>query len=284
MTEILARDGTWTFDGEVVRIVPGQDKRVHKLRQSVGELAVPLAAVAAIAYHPSRKGGQVRLSLRDGTDPLSQVAQGRLPDAADPYRLTADPDRTGVAEYFADEVRNALLIDGVDGLAERYLLPGPRVPLAASAGDGTASFDGRLIRLEWNGWAEESKKSAGPQRIALADLASVEWSPVAGFENGYLRFRLKGATGGPPPKHDPNCITWGMRQLGGSTLLLAAAVTVRLPHPSGTSRPEPEPAAIPAGDHDALLRRLRELGDLHRDGVLTDEEFATAKRILLGGT
>jgi hypothetical protein len=29
------------------------------------------------------------------------------------------------------------------------------------------------------------------------------------------------------------------------------------------------------------LRRLRELGDLHRDGILTDEEFATAKQALL---
>ncbi|MFD0855703.1 SHOCT domain-containing protein [Actinomadura adrarensis] len=31
-----------------------------------------------------------------------------------------------------------------------------------------------------------------------------------------------------------------------------------------------------------MLRRLRELGELHREGVLTDEEFAAAKRTLLG--
>ncbi|WP_143665873.1 SHOCT domain-containing protein, partial [Streptomyces griseus] len=42
-----------------------------------------------------------------------------------------------------------------------------------------------------------------------------------------------------------------------------------------------EPAAPPAGDHDALLRRLRELGELHRAGVLTDEEFSTAKQAVL---
>jgi hypothetical protein len=33
--------------------------------------------------------------------------------------------------------------------------------------------------------------------------------------------------------------------------------------------------------HDALLRRLRELGELHRDGVLTDEEFTMAKQAVL---
>ncbi len=41
-------------------------------------------------------------------------------------------------------------------------------------------------------------------------------------------------------------------------------------------------AEAPAGDdHDALLRRLRELGELHRDGVLTDEEFTLAKQAVL---
>ena len=33
--------------------------------------------------------------------------------------------------------------------------------------------------------------------------------------------------------------------------------------------------------HDAVLRRLAELGELHRTGVLTDEEFATAKQAVI---
>ncbi|WP_143626507.1 SHOCT domain-containing protein, partial [Streptomyces viridosporus] len=44
----------------------------------------------------------------------------------------------------------------------------------------------------------------------------------------------------------------------------------------------PTPTPAPAEhDHDALLRRLRELGELHRSGVLTDEEFALAKQAVL---
>lgn len=49
------------------------------------------------------------------------------------------------------------------------------------------------------------------------------------------------------------------------------------------ARPElPSPRVAAAeDDHDALLRRLRELGELHHTGVLTDEEFTLAKQAVL---
>jgi hypothetical protein len=287
MAEVIGRDGTWTFDGELIRIIPGRHRGVPKLRQALGDLSVPLTAVAGAAYEPGRKGGQLRLRLRDGADPLTQAARGQLPDGADPYQLTVDADRTGVAEYFVDEVRHALLLEqSPEAPCDRYLLPGPSVPLAAAAGDGTAAFDGVRVRLDWNWMAEESKRSAGPREIALTDLVGVDWTPIVGFENGHLRFRVKGETAAPPPKHDPNCLTWGLKKEGGTTVLLAAAVVARLPHPSGaapahTAVESGRAAETPRGDPDALLRRLRELGDLHREGVLTDEEFSIAKQKLL---
>jgi hypothetical protein len=45
----------------------------------------------------------------------------------------------------------------------------------------------------------------------------------------------------------------------------------------------PAPVPAQADHHDVLLRRLRELGELHRDGVLTDEEFAATKAAVLRG-
>ncbi|MEU3460105.1 DUF4429 domain-containing protein [Streptomyces sp. NPDC006733] len=307
MAELLTHDGTWTFDDEVIRIVPGRDRGVHKLRQTLGEVAVPLHAVAGIAYEPGRKGGRLRLRLREGADPLLYATGGGLPDAADPYQVAVDPDRTGVAEYFADEVRNALLLNQVPtGPTDSYLLPGPKVPLSASGGDGAATFDGERVAISWNWMAEEGKKSAGARELALADLAGVEWRPNVGLENGHLRFRVKGAQATTqPPKHDPNSIVlWGMKKEIGQTALLAAAVAARLPHPADPGggqaaavqhdqRPEllakrPEPQDAVAGrapdrsdDPDALLRRLRELGELKRDGILTDEEFTAAKSALL---
>jgi hypothetical protein len=304
VAEVMVRDGTWTFDGDLVRIVPGRDRRVHQLRRALGELGVPLTAIAGVAYEPGRRAGRLRLRLRDWADPFLQVAGGKLSNDADPYRLAIDRDTGGAAEYFVDEVRNALVVEQVPpGPSDRYLLRGPAVPLAATAGDGTASFDGSRIRIEWTEWAEGVKKAAGAQETALEDVVGVEWVPISGWTNGFLRFRVTGAAT-LDPKHDPNCVTWGVvrtnrwgsfgsprtrtRISGGTTSLLAAAVVARLPHPSAGPVGAATPALTtrdtePAGDtdYDTLLRRLRELGDLHNDGVLTDEEFAAAKQALL---
>jgi hypothetical protein len=43
--------------------------------------------------------------------------------------------------------------------------------------------------------------------------------------------------------------------------------------------PAPAPAAAPAPDP---IEQLRQLGELHQQGVLTDEEFASQKARLLG--
>ncbi|MEV4242718.1 DUF4429 domain-containing protein [Streptosporangium canum] len=292
MAEVMVRDGTWTFDGEILRIVPSRDRGVNKLRQLLGEVAVPLAAVAGIAFEPGKKGGRLRLRLREGADPFTQASRGRISDSADPYQLAVDAGRTGVAEYFVDEVRNALVIEQVpDGSSDRYLMPGPGVPLTVAGGDGTATFDGESFRIEWNWAVEGAKKSAGSQRFPLKDLVGVEWIPSAGLENGHLRFNVRGSMHKLAPKHDPHCLLlWGLEKETRTAALFVAAVLARLPHPSGAAEPQPAldapaPAAPAAGgggdDPDALLRRLRELGDLHRDGVLTEEEFTVAKQALL---
>ena len=91
-----------------------------------------------------------------------------------------------------------------------------------------------------------------------------------------------------PPQYDPNAVQlWGFKK-DPLMALVAAAVQVRLPHPAAAGdRPVLEPAGEadpgpgPGSDHDALLRRLRELGELHKEGVLTDEEFALAKQAVL---
>jgi putative oligomerization/nucleic acid binding protein len=53
-----------------------------------------------------------------------------------------------------------------------------------------------------------------------------------------------------------------------------APVIAAAPEPAGAN----QPAAAPT-----LSERLRELADLHKDGILSDEEFASAKAKLLGG-
>lgn len=298
MAEIIQKDGTWTFDGDTVRIVPGRDKGVGLLRRTLGEVAVPLRALAGISYEAGRRAGRLRLRLRDGADPLLQVTGGRLPEASDPYRLSVESDRAGVAEYFVDEVRNALLLDQVDpGPADSYLLPGPPVPITVGAGDGTVAFDGDRVALEWNWTTEEAKRSGGAREFRIADVRSVEWTPSKGLDNGWIRFTLTGATASPAPKYDPHAVELFGFKKDPLMALVAAAVAVRMPHPTAPG-PDPEPKPLPGGlgaalaeqpaaagaaaDHDALLRRLRELGELHQTGVLTADEFTAAKAAILG--
>ena len=309
MAEVRTRDGVWTFDEEVVRIVPGHDRKVHKLRRALGERAVPVAAIAGVAFEEGRKGGVLRLRLREGADPFLHVTTGGLTDAADPYSLRVPRDAVASAEWFVDELRHELGPDAATA-TDRFLLPAPATPLSATAGDGTVSFDGSRIRIEWTEWADGPKEDAAPTELAIDAVEGVEWTPIVGLTNGHLRFLVPGAVAKSPDR-DLHCLSWGILREGGTTSLLAAAVVARLPHPNAPAGPAgpaapqldpgrpadtgatdvPEAPQVPApappvdgtgAEQDDVLRRLRELGALHRDGVLTDDEFATAKRALLG--
>ncbi|MFD6285790.1 DUF4429 domain-containing protein [Streptomyces anthocyanicus] len=321
MAEIIQRDGTWAFDGSTVRITPGLHRSVPLFRQTYGEITVPLEAVAGVVYEPERKRGRLRLRLREGADPLLQATGGRLPDAADPYRLSVDIDRSGVAEYVAEEIRHALLIEQIPKEpAGAYLLPGPPVPVSVRSSDGTVSFDGVRVRIDWSDTSDRVKRATGPRIIGLPDLVQVEWLPNSGYEDGFLRFVTTDSVFSKlPPEKDPFALDlWGSARRDLLTALVATAVMARLPHPSartagGHGRGElvrGDPSLLPAaasgdsvpsqaartprvdqgaparvsppeGIHDILLRRLRELGELHRDGVLTDEEFAATKAAVL---
>ncbi|MEU9447409.1 DUF4429 domain-containing protein [Streptomyces sp. NPDC048277] len=292
MAEIIQRDGTWAFDGSTVRITPGRHRSVPLFRQTYGEIAVPLEAVSGVVYEPERKRGRLRMRLREGADPLLQATGGRLPEAADPYRLTVDADRSGVAEYVAEEIRQSLLLDQIPTEPTKaYLLPGPPVPVSVRSSDGTVSFDGTQVRIDWADTSDRVKRATGPRIIGVGELVQVEWLPNSGYEDGFLRFVTRETVFSKlPAERDPYALDlWGSVRRDLLTALVAAAVTARLPHPS--TRPGTEytdrdraTATVPrqsADHHDVLLRRLRELGELHRDGVLTDEEFATTKAAVL---
>ncbi|MFG2464202.1 DUF4429 domain-containing protein [Streptomyces canus] len=298
MAEIIQRDGTWAFDGTTVRITPGLHRSVPLFRQTYGEVAVPLEAISGVAFEPERKRGRLRMRLREGADPLLYATGGRLPDPADPYRLMVDVDRAGVAEYVAEEIRRALLLDQIPKEPTKtYLLPGPPVPVSVRSSDGTVSFDGTRVRIDWADTSDRVKRATGPRIIDLGDLVQVEWLPNSGYEDGFMRFVTRETSFSKlPPEKDPYALDlWGSTRRDLLTALVATAVTARLPHPStrgdlaydddGAHRPRLAATAVPppADHHDVLLRRLRELGELHRDGVLTDEEFAMTKAAVLRG-
>ncbi len=163
------------------------------------------------------------------------------------------------------------------------------MPVSVRSSDGTVSFDGTQVRIDWNDTSDRVKRATGPRVIGIGDLVQVEWLPNSGYEDGFLRFVTRETVFSKlPPERDPFALDlWGSTRRDLLTALVATAVTARLPHPSTRvaadhddhpRRPAPTP-----DHHDVLLRRLRELGELHREGVLTDEEFAATKAAVLRG-
>jgi hypothetical protein len=53
--------------------------------------------------------------------------------------------------------------------------------------------------------------------------------------------------------------------------------------PAYQPQPDAAPQAAAGGGPSAPIEQLKELGQLHEQGVLTDEEFAAQKAKLLGG-
>ncbi|WP_298183220.1 DUF4429 domain-containing protein [Saccharomonospora sp.] len=288
MAELTSPFGTWTFDGQTLRITPGSHRRVHKVRKALGEVAVPLTAIAGISYEPGRKTGRLRVRLKAGADPLSQVAGGHLNDNADPYQLTVEPEQQQAAEYLVDAVRFSPRPADDPETFDHYVLPGPPVPVHVSISEGSVSCDGSRVVIDWGWQAPEAKSKLGRRELNLTTLDGVDWRPMSGLTDGLLRFRVRGLETALPPEADPHCLRlgWGTENEL-LTVLVAAAVTARLPHPNTPA----ESAHLEQGraqadansldDVDGILRRLRELGDLHRDGILDDDEFAAAKQALL---
>ena len=55
------------------------------------------------------------------------------------------------------------------------------------------------------------------------------------------------------------------------------------PPPEAAATPAPAAAAAPTGMTDDKIATLQKLADLHKSGVLTDEEFAAQKAKVLNG-
>ncbi|MFC0600904.1 DUF4429 domain-containing protein [Streptomyces palmae] len=290
MGDVLAGFHTvWEFDTDSVLIRFERGIRTPKLLQVLGERRVPYEALAAVELTPGRRGTVVlRAVPRAGADPLIEVADGQLKDACDPYRLVLPAEREVLAEYYAQEVRGLLGPDA--GLpAEEHLVDAPAPPRAFKAYDGKASFDGQAVTFRWF-WtgASSTKWKAGDQRFAVEELSGVEWHSPEVLA-GHLRLLHRADRDQPgEPDQDPAAVVFGMGYgMVHESLPFAAAVlaAVRSAGPALPAVPRQQPAArvsAPARrDAADIADRIRQLGELHTAGLLTDDEFSTKKAELL---
>ncbi|MGA5321034.1 DUF4429 domain-containing protein [Streptomyces seoulensis] len=280
MGDVLAGfHAVWEFGPDSVLIRYERGIRTPKLFQALGERRVPLAALEGVSLAEGKRGTVVlRLRPRAGADPLLEAAAGQLPEGLDPYRLVMPAERETLAEYYADELTDALTESGP---ADRYLIAAPEAPLRFKAYDGKASFDGTSVRFRWS-WtgASSAKWKAGDQRFAVADLGGVEWRSPEAFE-GYLRLLPNDAGGGDPvpPDQDAATVVFGLGYGPVHESLPFAAAVLAAVRTRGAV--PAIPAAAPRRDPADIAERIRHLGELHQAGLVTDEEFSTKKAELL---
>jgi hypothetical protein len=288
MGDVLAGiHSTWEFDTDSVLIRFERGIRTPKLFQVLGERRIPYEALGSVTLEPGGRKGTVVLHAvpRAGADPLLEAAAGQLRQVADPYRLVLPAERETLADYYATELRSALIPQAGED-CEDYLVEAPPAPLQFKAFDGKVSFDGKVVSFRWF-WtgASSAKWKAGDQSFPVSELAGVDWrSPeIAG---GHLRLRRRGQDGTPedaagPADQDPAAVVFGLGYgLVHESLPLAAAVleAVRAAEPvAGGGGHERLRRANPAD----IAERIRHLGELHEAGLLTDEEFTAKKAELL---
>ncbi|MFD3660709.1 DUF4429 domain-containing protein [Streptomyces sp. NPDC058659] len=301
MGDVLAGiHATWEFESDalVIRFERG-NRNTPKLFSALRERRVPHEALASVTLTPGKRGTVVLHAVpRPGADPLMEAAAGQLKEACDPYRLVLPADRETLAEYYRDELRALLPADAVDPAdpaggedaaavwpADGFLVAAPTGPQSFKTYDGRASFDGMsevAFRWSWTG-ASSEKWKAGDQTFSVRELSGVEWRSPEVLD-GYLRLVPRDGGSRPAqPDRDPASVVFGLGYGPvHESLPFAAAVL------AATRGKDRVPAAVTAGAQDAARRdpgavadRIRHLGDLHRAGLVTDEEFSAKKAELL---
>lgn len=289
---------TWEFESDSVLIRFERGIRTPKLFQALGERRIPHEALSSVTLTPGRRGTVVLHAVpRAGADPLTEAAAGQLKESGDPYRLVLPAERETLADYYADELRAALArvrrvrtggVQDEQEPAERYLVTAPEPPLQFKAYDAKASFDGHRVSFRWF-WtgASSAKWKAGDQTLPVGELQGVEWRSPELFD-GYLRLLRRDGQGSAPRRpaqaeHDPAAVVFGLGYGPVHESLPFAAAVLEAVQDAATSRPAvPVHAVAPTRrDPAEVAERIRHLGELHRAGLVTDDEFSAKKAELL---
>ncbi|MFE9117902.1 DUF4429 domain-containing protein [Streptomyces sp. NPDC007172] len=285
MGDVLAGiHATWEFESDSVLIRFERGIRAPKLFQALRERRIPHEALESVSLTQGKRGTVVLHAVpRPGADPLMDAAAGQLKESCDPYRLVLPAERETLAEYYADELRTALVPYAAEP-ADRHLVDAPETPLNFKAYDGRAAFDGRQVTFRWFWTGASSEKwKAGDQAFPIAALSGVEWRSPEVFD-GHLRLLRRDAEGGPAQAdRDPASVVFGLGYGPvHESLPFAAAVLAAVRGGGGASIPlQAVPVAAGRRDPADIAERIRHLGDLHRAGLVTDDEFSAKKAELL---
>ncbi len=273
-------------------------RRVPALLKALGSCTVPLAAVADVDFDRGdrKQGWRMRLRLVEGADPYTGLGAFESEDLT-PLLLTGAHDKELIAEYFADQISASARME-----RETAQRPDPaavcrglvaRLPFQARTGEGRAVFDGSRVRLSWDGFFASTAKQTEEQReYPLPEIERAAWQPPVDLSEGWLRIVLRGVTipGATDISHDFFTLATHGVKGNEEALLMAATVNAHLAgavvgeEDGAGPGPGSGPEAIEAAggdDAETVFAKIRELGRLREEGLVTDEEFTDKKAELL---
>ena len=143
--------------------------------------------------------------------------------------------------------------------------------------NGTVIFDGTWVSIDRGKGmlgGVIAPYGTGEKRLALAQIASVNWKKPSAFASGFISFTLSGGSGRRSlfDTVDENKVTVA-KSRENEFLALKAAVEEAL-----AQHHAPMTAAASAVD---LAEQLKKLADLHQSDLLTDEEFAAKRAVIV---
>jgi len=148
-------------------------------------------------------------------------------------------------------------------------------PLVAKGNNGVVTVDGDWLTIERK-TPGRAGRSLGFRRIALASITAVQLQPARVFANGFIRLTVVDSPRSPGGAYDvmkdENAVIFSRRQARGFNMVRAAVEQSIAEHHAG--------ARSEAAEAD-IAEQLKQIGELHDQKLITDEEFEAKKAQLL---
>lgn len=144
--------------------------------------------------------------------------------------------------------------------------------LTVKGRNGQLHFDGNTVTITRDGFVARAQHGRGTRSLPIRSIAAVELKPNTALTVGYIKFSIPGeVTSSPQP---------GRGKTYAATTNDNAVLFVKKVQPEFEAFAKAVQDAISNYSPNATssaAEQLTQLADLHSKGVLSDEEFATAK-------
>lgn len=147
--------------------------------------------------------------------------------------------------------------------------------LTAKGQNGTVTFDGQIVTITRKGFLAATTQGRGEKRIPIQSISAIQLK-TAGLGQGFISFTIAGAAEkqsrmGRQSRDafaDENSVVF-LRKSNQAMTEIRDAIEAAVNAPTG-------------GATTTSADEIGKYGELHRQGLITDEEFAAAKAKLLG--